>query len=238
MQSPASNITPGSKAHHVRSMFAEIAPSYDFLNHALSLNVDKHWRRFVVKKVQDLLEPNARVLDLCCGTADLSLELGAHAPTFGIDFCHEMLERGASKTQEAGIDIALIEGDALNVPFADSTFNVITIAFGLRNLESTEDGLKEIYRLLKGGGRAAVLEFSQPQYPIFRYLFSFYFTRLLPKIGNAVSGSNFAYQYLSDSVQRFPTQKELASMLRSVGFSQVEYYNLFGGVACLHLGER
>ena len=126
----------------------------------------------------------------------------------------------------------------MRVPAADATFGVVTIAFGLRNLECIEGGLKEIYRVLRPGGRAAVLEFSHPQMGLFRGLFNLYFTRLLPLIGNAVSGSRFAYQYLPDSVREFPDQKRLAAIMRAVGFSNVKYYNLFGGVAALHLGDR
>jgi demethylmenaquinone methyltransferase / 2-methoxy-6-polyprenyl-1,4-benzoquinol methylase len=227
------------KAAQVRSMFADIAPRYDFLNHALSLNTDKRWRRFVIKKVADrLTRPGARALDLCCGTADLSLELGAVANTLGIDFCHPMLKLGLKKVRAAGLPIELVEGDALRVPIADGAFDVVTVAFGLRNLESVEGGLREIHRLLKRGGRAAVLEFSRPQVPIFRGLFHLYFTRILPRIGNAVSGSRFAYQYLPESVLAFPDQKRLATMMGTVGFSGVSYYNLFGGVAALHLGDK
>lgn len=219
-------------------MFAEIAPRYDFLNHTLSLHVDKRWRRFVIRKLSDVLQPGATALDLCCGTADLSLELGSRAPTFGLDFCHPMLRLGISKIRDTAWPVELIEGDALKVPFGDSLFDVVTIAFGLRNLDGFEAGLREIHRLLKPGGRAAVLEFSKPQFPVFRSLFQLYFTRLLPRIGNAVSGSSFAYRYLSDSVQSFPDQKGLAALMQAVGFSDVRYYNLFGGVACLHLGEK
>jgi demethylmenaquinone methyltransferase/2-methoxy-6-polyprenyl-1,4-benzoquinol methylase len=239
MESHASNLGPSNKAARVRLMFAEIAPRYDLLNHALSLNIDKRWRRLVVKQVADRLRrPGAVALDLCCGTAELSLELGALAPTFGVDFCHPMLELGIKKVRRAELPIELIEGDALNVPFADSMFDIVTVAFGLRNVDGTTAGLREIYRLLKPGGRGVVLEFSRPQLPIFRSLFHFYFTRLLPRIGNAVSGSSFAYQYLPDSVQAFPDQKELAALMRTVGFSDVRYYNLFGGVASLHVGDK
>ena len=239
METHASNLGPGNKAAQVRLMFAEIAPRYDFLNHALSLNIDKRWRRLVIKQVADRLKrPGAVALDLCCGTAELSLELGALAPTFGVDFCHPMLELGLKKVRHGALPIDLIEGDALSVPFADSMFDVVTVAFGLRNVDGTEAGLREIHRLLKSGGRCVVLEFSRPQLPVFRSLFHFYFTRVLPRIGNAVSGSNFAYQYLPDSVQAFPDQKGLAGLMRAVGFSDVRYYNLFGGVASLHLGDK
>jgi demethylmenaquinone methyltransferase/2-methoxy-6-polyprenyl-1,4-benzoquinol methylase len=239
MEIQARNLGTGSKAARVRSMFAEIAPRYDFLNHVLSLNIDKRWRRFVIKKVADRLQrPGAVALDLCCGTADLSLELGELAPTFGVDFCHPMLQLGIKKLRRVTRPIELVEGDALSVPFADSKFDVVTVAFGLRNLDGTEAGLREIYRLLKPGGRGAVLEFSRPQLPGFRTLFQCYFTRLLPRIGNAVSGSSFAYRYLADSVQAFPDQLELAALMRAVGFSDVRYYNLLGGVASLHLGDK
>jgi len=220
-------------------MFAEIAPRYDFLNHLLSFYVDKRWRRFVVRKVAGCLKrPGAVALDLCCGTADLSMELGSLAPTVGVDFCHPMLKLGIEKARRKSLPIELIEGDALRVPFADSRFDVVSVAFGLRNVDGIEAGLGEILRLLKPGGRAAVLEFSHPRLPIFCSMFRFYFTRLLPRIGAAISGSTFAYQYLPNSVQTFPDQENFAAMMRSVGFSNVEYYNLFGGVACLHLGDK
>jgi demethylmenaquinone methyltransferase / 2-methoxy-6-polyprenyl-1,4-benzoquinol methylase len=239
MENEATNLIGSGKAQKVRSMFAEIAPRYDFLNHALSLNVDKRWRRAVIKKVRDRLNhADARALDLCCGTADLSLELGEISNTLGIDFCRPMLELGLKKVRAARLPITLVEGDALRVPVADSVFDVVTMAFGLRNLESVEGGLTEIHRLLKRGGRAAILEFSRPRMPIFRGLFQFYFMRVLPRVGKAISGSEFAYQYLPESVQSFPDQERLASMMRAVGFSGVSYYNLFGGVAALHVGDK
>lgn len=239
MNSQIEELQQKRKAAQVREMFGEIAPRYDFLNHALSLNIDKRWRRFVISKVSELLKkPDAVALDLCCGTADLSLELGALAQTIGVDFCHPMLKIGLDKVRAAKLPIHLAEGDALHVPLADASFDVVTMAFGLRNLASVEGGLQEIYRLLKPQGRGAILEFSQPQIPVFRQLFQFYFMKLLPRIGNAISGSNFAYQYLPESVQQFPAQKRLAEMMKTVGFSQVRYYNLFGGVAALHLGDK
>lgn len=239
MNSQAEGLHSKDKAAKVREMFGEIAPRYDFLNHALSLNIDKRWRRFVVSKVADVLnKPGALALDLCCGTADLSLELGALTQTIGIDFCHPMLKIGLEKVRASKLPIALAEGDALNVPMADESVDVVTMAFGLRNLESVTGGIQEIYRLLKPNGRGAILEFSHPQIPVFKHLFQFYFMKLLPRIGNAISGSNFAYQYLPDSVQQFPDQKRLADIMKTVGFSNIGYYNLFGGVAALHLGDK
>ncbi|HVF91618.1 MAG TPA: bifunctional demethylmenaquinone methyltransferase/2-methoxy-6-polyprenyl-1,4-benzoquinol methylase UbiE [Blastocatellia bacterium] len=239
MENLSENPPQDGKAARVREMFGQIAPSYDLLNHALSLNVDRRWRRFVVEKLSDRLNrPGARALDLCCGTADLSLELCRHAPTLGIDFCHPMLKIGLEKARSRSAPVELAEGDALRVPLADNGFDAVTMAFGLRNLESVEGGLREIYRLLKADGRAAVLEFSRPGVPVFRGLFQLYFNRVLPLIGNAVSGSRVAYRYLPDSVKEFPDQKTLAGIMRAVGFSNVRYYNLFGGVAAVHLGDK
>jgi demethylmenaquinone methyltransferase/2-methoxy-6-polyprenyl-1,4-benzoquinol methylase len=239
MGSTGINNKQAGKGALVRSMFAEIAPRYDFLNHALSFNVDKRWRRFVLKRVGERLRhPGARALDLCCGTADLSLELGGEAETIGLDFCHPMLKIGLEKVRRARLPVTLVEGDALMVPLPDDSFDVVTIAFGLRNLESVEGGLCEIHRLLKTGGRAAVLEFSKPRVPVLKSAFGFYFSRILPRIGNAISGSSFAYQYLPDSVESFPDQERLSKLMGEVGFSNVRYYNLFGGVAAVHVGDK
>ena len=238
MEIQRDNPAGSSKAVLVRSMFSEIAPRYDFLNHALSLNIDRRWRRFVIEKLADRLKDGAVALDLCCGTADLSLELGVRVPTLGMDFCHPMLTLGLKKVRSAGLPIRLVEADALHVPIADGIFDVVTMGFGLRNLETPEGGLREIHRVLKRGGRCAVLEFSRPVVPLFRGLFHFYFTRILPRIGNAVSRSGFAYQYLPDSVKTFPDQEGLKRLMQTVGFSNVRYYNLFGGVAAVHLGDK
>lgn len=239
MEAENNNPGPRNKAVQVRSMFSQIAPRYDLLNHTLSLNFDKRWRRFAVSKLTNhLSRPKALALDLCCGTGDLSLELGAMAETCAVDFCRPMLEISRLKVKDSARAITIIEGDALKTPFADEIFDVVTIGFGLRNLESVEDGLMEMYRLLRAGGRAAILEFSHPWVPVFRGVFEFYFNRILPRIGNAVSGSGFAYRYLPDSVRAFPDQERLAVMMRRVGFSPVTYYNLFGGVAALHIGDK
>jgi len=230
---------PGSKGAQVERMFAAIAPRYDLLNHLLSLNTDRLWRRFTVKQLRPVLRrPGAIALDLCCGTADLALELGRYAPVIGLDFCHPMLVLGQEKIESRQAPVALTEGDALNLPFAGEQFDVVTIAFGLRNLEAVERGLAEIHRMLKPGGKAAILEFSRPVVPVFSHIFRFYFKHLLPRIGTLVSGVNGPYQYLHDSVQSFPDQEQLAVMMRQTGFVNVIYHNLSGGVAALHVGEK
>jgi demethylmenaquinone methyltransferase/2-methoxy-6-polyprenyl-1,4-benzoquinol methylase len=220
-------------------MFAAIAPRYDLLNHLLSFNIDRSWRRTVAEKLIPVLEaPGAIALDVCCGTADLALELGRRAPVIGVDFCHPMLVVGNDKIEKRKATVKLIEGDALRLPFPDGVFSAVTIAFGLRNLDSTERGLGEILRLLKPGGAAAVLEFSQPTIPIFSRFFLFYFKHILPRIGTLVSGVSGPYQYLHDSVRAFFRQQELAAIMTSLGFVNVRYFNLTGGIAALHLGEK
>jgi demethylmenaquinone methyltransferase/2-methoxy-6-polyprenyl-1,4-benzoquinol methylase len=149
-----------------------------------------------------------------------------------------MLEIARRKADAATHAIPFVEGDALRLPFADESFDVVTIAFGLRNLAGVEEGLRELLRVLRAGGRAAVLEFSSPVVPGFRALFRLYFTRVLPRVGGLVSGSRGAYEYLPDSVSRFPDQKGLAALMREAGFGEVEYRNLTGGIAALHTGTR
>ena len=228
-------------ARAVREMFSGIARKYDFLNHFLSANIDKRWRRKVSEKLNDILQnPQAIVLDVACGTGDLSLELktAGKAKVIGTDFCHPMLAIAKDKTEKSNRQIPYIEGDGMNLSFADETFDAVTIAFGLRNFSNWQDGLKELRRVLKKGGKLAVLEFSSPIVPGFRQIFNFYFARVLPRVGGAVSGSRGAYEYLPDSVSRFPDQKNLASMMREIGFSDVEYKNLTGGIAAIHTGTR
>lgn len=232
--------TKSEHARRVRTMFAGIAGRYDLLNHLLSGNTDKRWRRVVADRLRPSLVEGARVLDVACGTGDLSLALAeaGRAQVIGLDFCRPMLELAARKTPEGARAIPYIEGDALRLPFADESFEVATIAFGLRNLASVEDGLRELLRVLKPEGRLAILEFSQPVVPGFQQLFQFYFTRVLPRIGGIVSGSRGAYEYLHRSVAKFPDQKGLTGMLQAVGFEEVEYRNLTGGIAALHTGKR
>jgi demethylmenaquinone methyltransferase/2-methoxy-6-polyprenyl-1,4-benzoquinol methylase len=236
------NATESEHARRVRDMFAGIAGRYDLLNHLLSGNTDKRWRRLVATRLRETLAiKGSRALDVACGTGDLSLELAARtgARVIGTDFCRPMLEIAARKAKAIEFsEIPFVEGDALRLPFADNSFDAVTIAFGLRNLSSVETGLRELRRVLKPAGRAAILEFSSPVVPGFRALFKFYFTRVLPRIGGMISGSRGAYEYLPDSVSRFPDQKRLASMMREAGFEEVEYQNLTGGVAALHLGMR
>ena len=228
-------------ARTVREMFSRISPKYDFLNHFLSINIDKSWRKLVSKKLKNILDrKDAVVLDVACGTGDLSVELqtNAVAKIIGTDFCRPMLEIATTKNQKENFSIPYIESDALALPFADQSFDAVTIAFGLRNLANWEDGLRELLRILKTDGKLIVLEFSSPIVPGFQQIFQFYFKGILPKIGGIFSGSRGAYEYLSESVSRFPDQKNLAKMMREVGFFDVEYKNVTGGVAAIHTGVK
>jgi demethylmenaquinone methyltransferase/2-methoxy-6-polyprenyl-1,4-benzoquinol methylase len=229
------------QAQRVREMFAAIATRYDLLNHLLSGNVDQRWRRLVVKMMaSNLPSTNACILDVACGTGDLSLALaaGIKARVVGLDFCRPMLDIAAAKATDRGLPIRFVEGDALKLPFRDQSFNAVSIAFGLRNLTSFEGGLSELFRILRPGGTVAVLEFSTPRTPVLRTFFRVYFTKLLPLLGGFISGSKSAYEYLPDSVSRFPDQASLAVLLQQAGFSEVTFRNLTGGIAALHIGKR
>jgi demethylmenaquinone methyltransferase/2-methoxy-6-polyprenyl-1,4-benzoquinol methylase len=226
---PENESAAKEHAGRVREMFGRIARRYDLLNHLLSVNIDKRWRRIVANRVREKLSanPRARVLDVACGTGDLSLSLFeiTGAGVVGTDFCRPMLAIAA-------------EGDALDLPFRDGTFDVATIAFGLRNLSNVESGLAELSRVLKPGGWVAVLEFSRPANVILRPMFNLYFRKLLPMMGGLISGSLSAYTYLPASVQKFPDQSQLSLLMEQAGFDQVGYENLTGGIAALHMGRR
>jgi demethylmenaquinone methyltransferase/2-methoxy-6-polyprenyl-1,4-benzoquinol methylase len=225
----------------VREMFSGIARRYDLLNHLLSLNIDKSWRRKVRAELIEVLRSDeANVIDVACGTGDLTLALerGSKAKVFGTDFCRPMLELAKRKSEAEEAKIPLIEADAMQLPLAENSFDAITIGFGLRNLPNIEYGLVELYRILKPGGKLVVLEFSAPLVPGFRQMFNLYFRRVLPLIGGAVSGSRAAYTYLPGSVAKFPDQKELAELMKEIGFSDVKYTNLTGGIAAIHTGLK
>lgn len=237
------DLDPKETAHSVavKEMFARITGRYDLLNHVLSLNIDKSWRRRVTSKIRDILgDKNAVVLDVACGTGDLSLELkqDAKATVIGTDFCRPMLAVAAEKTARESFEVPYLEADAMLLSFADNSFDAVTIAFGLRNLPNVEYGLKELNRILKPDGKLVILECSKPPMPVFRQVYGFYFSTILPRIGGLVSGSLGAYQYLPDSVSKFPDQKTLATMMERTGFTCVKYQNLTGGIAALHSGTK
>jgi demethylmenaquinone methyltransferase/2-methoxy-6-polyprenyl-1,4-benzoquinol methylase len=237
-------VYAGPDGQAVRKMFADIAPRYDFLNHFLSVSIDRRWRKIAVRKLSSLLPPSSlcRCLDLCCGTGDLALDLHRRLgiEVVASDFCHPMLLRSAAKTASRGFqsDVKTVEADTLMLPFPDQSFDAVTIGFGLRNLENPSRGLAEMRRVLRKGGCLVVLEFSTPVVPVLGHVFNFYFRHVLPRVGAAISGNGSAYQYLPDSVRRFPSQEGLLTMMSSAGFDEAGYENLTGGIAALHWGRN
>jgi demethylmenaquinone methyltransferase/2-methoxy-6-polyprenyl-1,4-benzoquinol methylase len=224
----------------VRAMFGRVAHRYDLANHLLSANIDRSWRSHTVGKVRDLLaRPEARVLDLACGTGDLlmAMEREAKRQLIGSDFCHPMLTGAAAKLKRAAMKSALLEADAMSLPLGDGSLDLITIAFGYRNLANYRTGLAEMRRVLRPGGALAILEFTQPPNRAFAALYNWYSRRILPVIGGAISGAPEAYRYLPESVRKFPEAPELAEMMRQAGFGSVEWEYLTLGIVALHIGR-
>jgi len=237
-QSPCGVDKTGSK---VRGMFAEIAPRYDLVNRMLSGGIDVWWRHVTVSRAPP--PQQGAILDVCTGTGDLAL---AYANTCGpgvsivaSDFCRPMLDRGIEKSARAGKTIEWVEADAMALPFPDAAFDLVTVAFGLRNIADTGRGLAEMARVLKPGGRLAILEFSLPANSFIRAGYLWYFRRVLPWIGNTVArNASDAYSYLNKSVEEFPTGDRLAALVRAAGFADVDMVPLTFGIATLSIATR
>ena len=224
----------------VRGMFGRVAHRYDLANHLLSANIDRSWRSHTVASVRDVLRrPGARVMDLACGTGDLlvALEREAGRGLFGSDFCRPMLAGAKSKLTRLGLKSALLEADALSLPLPDASLDLITIAFGFRNLANYRAGLVEMRRVLRPGGALAILEFTQPPNQVFAALYNWYARRVLPILGGAISGAPEAYKYLPESVRKFPEAPELAAMMGECGYGPVEWEYLTFGIVALHVGR-
>ena len=232
-------VTGGdSKRAYVREIFTSIAPRYDALNHLLSLNADKRWRRHAVNALGWEAAPDGTYLDLCAGTQDLAAELGNRAAFTGrviaADFVPAMLVRGAGKSAK----VRPAAADALRLPFEDAVFDGATVGFGVRNLMDLDAGLREAARVLKPGARFVVLEFSTPRWQPLRALYLFYFRHLLPRIGRLVSKHRSAYDWLPASVLAFPEPPALAERFRNAGFSSVTWATRWGGIVAIHVGVR
>ncbi|ULH14585.1 bifunctional demethylmenaquinone methyltransferase/2-methoxy-6-polyprenyl-1,4-benzoquinol methylase UbiE [Deinococcus sp. KNUC1210] len=226
------------KADDVQAMFASIAPRYDLLNRLLSAGIDRGWRRAAAEEAL-LLHP-ARLLDVATGTADFALELKRRSPAcevIGSDFVPQMLAIGREKARAQHLDIRLEEGDALNLPYPDASFDTITCAFGFRNFADYARGLAEFWRVLKPGGRCVILEFPPPAPGLFGSVFRFYFQHVLPRIGALISGNAGAYTYLPESVLAFPTPQRLAQLMVATGF-RTRYRLLTFGIAAVHVGDK
>jgi demethylmenaquinone methyltransferase/2-methoxy-6-polyprenyl-1,4-benzoquinol methylase len=229
--------------NRVRGMFSTIAPRYDRINHCLSLNIDRLWRRRTVRLVP--AEAEAPVLDLCTGTGDLALAYfratRGGVPIVGADFSHAMLRLAREKARRAGAlkHVAFVEADALALPFAADSFQIVCVAFGLRNVADTDRGLREMVRVCRPEGTVAVLEFSMPRRQPWKGVYEWYFRRVLPRLGQALAkNASGAYNYLSESVGEFPAGESLAERLRAAGLTQVRFRPLLFGAATLYTGVK
>ena len=228
------------RADQVRTLFSEIAPRYDLLNHLLSLNIDRWWRRRAIRELGWEAEPGGVYLDLCSGTFDLAAQLeerrGFEGAVAAVDFAFPMLARGLGKIRARSV--LPVCGDARTLPFADRTFAGVAVGFGVRNLPEPDAGFREAFRVLKPRGRFVMLEFTVPPGRLMRAAYLLYFNHILPRAGRLISGHRWAYSYLPKSVEGFPGPGGLAEMMRTAGFARVEWFLLSGGIAAIHVGVR
>jgi demethylmenaquinone methyltransferase / 2-methoxy-6-polyprenyl-1,4-benzoquinol methylase len=236
---PAGARDEQDAARAVRAMFTAIAPRYDLLNHLLSMNVDRLWWRRAAQTFAHILRrPQACVLDLCCGTGDMALALhrqaACSAGVFGVDFSHSMLRLAAAKVRGR---IKLMEADALRLPLLDASFDLVVSAFGFRNLANYDAGLREILRVLRPGGEVGILDFGEPKGAL-GTIYGVYFRRVLPVVGNAISGVRGAYSYLPASVERFPEPERMLERMRAAGFQDAAWTAYTFGIAGLYRGRK
>ena len=231
------------QAHRIRNLFAAIARYYDFLNSLLSLRRDRSWRRETVKASN--VESTSKVLDVCTGTGELALayadKISAQGFVIASDFCFEMLVIGDQKVKRRGRNVrtSFLTADTLTLPFLDDTFDVVSVGFGIRNVSDLEMGIREMVRVAAPGGRIVILEFTQPVNPLFRGLYYFYFTKILPFIGNRISGSDDdAYGYLPRSVMKFPNCDALKGVMEQCGLTDVRFYRKTFGIVAIHVGKK
>src|SRR5437588_883274 len=244
---PEGAVSEADASKKIREMFTQIAPRYDLLNHLLSFELDRLWPARAVKRLRPILErPDALVLDLCCGTGDLALALShaGKARILGADFAHTMLVRAIAKSSaqfapnssNPATPMPFFEADALRLPFASASFDLVTSAFGFRNLANYEAGLREMQRVLEPGGTIAILEFTEPPDGFLGDFYRWYFCKVLPRIGGLISGDRSAYTYLPRSVARFFRPPELAALMSAVGYRFVDYRVWTLGSVALHTG--
>ncbi|TVR77667.1 MAG: bifunctional demethylmenaquinone methyltransferase/2-methoxy-6-polyprenyl-1,4-benzoquinol methylase UbiE [Saprospirales bacterium] len=231
----------GSKKEQVARMFDNIAWKYDFLNRFLSLGIDKRWRKKAIRRLNS--HQPEYILDVATGTGDVAIEIARQFPNAeikGVDISQKMLDIGNKKLEKRGLldKIELVFGDSENLSFSDHTFDAVTVAFGVRNFENLEKGLKEIYRVLKPGGRVVILEFSRPRMFPLKQIFNTYFKYILPTIGRLTSRDPKAYKYLYESVQVFPDYDRFTSVLMKCGYTNSEYKILTTGICCIYEGEK
>ena len=230
-----------AKKEGVKKMFDNIAPDYDKLNHILSLNIDKRWRKKAVRELADEPRP-LKVLDVACGTGDFTIEIAQKvskgSEVLGVDISDGMIAVGVEKLAKLGMDVKLEVADCEALPYEDNTFDRISVGFGVRNFEHLELGLSEMYRVLTPGGKLVILELSVPSNAFIRWCYKLYFLKILPFIGGLVSGNRGAYEYLPASVLRFPAPDKFMSMMKDAGFDVVEHTSLTMGVCRMYVGKK
>lgn len=228
-----------SKSEHVHEVFQNISGKYDTLNNIISFEQHKRWRKYTMKQMD--VKPGSKALDVCCGTADWTIQLsyavGPYGEVVGIDFSENMLEVGKKKTDNMA-NIHLIHGDAMNLPFEDNEFDYVTIGFGLRNVPDYKHVLSELKRVVKPGGMVVCLETSQPTMPVFKQLYRFYFKNIMPLFGKIFAKSLQEYNWLQESAGNFPGKKELAEMFADVGYERIKVKSFTGGVSAMHLAYK
>jgi len=231
------------RAENIKNMFGSIVGVYDLLNAILSLNFDKSWRKFAVKVSG--IKPDTKVLDVCTGTGDLAIShsklLNGNGLVVGSDYCHDMLKYGLPKIKKRHLEskIKLVEADTLQLPFRDNAFEVSTVGFGIRNVSNLEEGIKEMRRVVGPNGKVVILEFSQPTNFLFRKIYFFYFTKILPMIGRLIAKSKVdAYSYLPQSVLAFPDRLSLKQKMEQCGLNNVRFFTRTLGIVTIHIGEK
>lgn len=236
---PEGAAAPQSAGRAVQEMFTSIAPRYDLLNHVLSMNVDRLWWKRAARTFAHILsQPGAYVLDLCCGTGDMTFALsreGKSAKLLGADFSHAMLVRAHQKSE--GTTVQWVEADALALPLGDSSYDLVTSAFGFRNLADYDAGLREIVRVLRPGGECGILDFGQPKGVVGAF-YRVYFKHILPRLGTMISGVKGPYAYLPASVARFPSPEEMVERMRRAGFREASWTPYTFGIAGLYRGKK
>lgn len=230
-----------AKKEGIRKLFDNIAPDYDKLNHILSLNIDKGWRKKAVKEILNTTLP-VSVLDVACGTGDFTIEIARKAPAgskiTGIDLSEGMMKIGREKIMAAGVDAVMVQGDCEALPYDDFSFQRISVGFGVRNFENLEVGIKEMHRVLTPAGKLVILELSVPSNPLIRWCYKLYFLKILPTIGGWISGDRGAYEYLPASVLRFPAPDKFVGMLKDAGFRTVEHRSLTLGICRMYIAHK
>lgn len=234
----ASFFEPGERrAERVQDLFAVVAPRYDLINDLQSFGLHRFWKSRLLRVAQ--VRPGDRVLDVCCGTGDVALRFAkAGCGVVGLDFSQPMLRQAEARARAAGLSVSFLQGDALQLPFSDSTFEVVTISYGLRNLASVDGGLAEMHRVARKHGRVLVLDFGKPPNPLLRALYFAYLRHWVPVFGRLVCGDAAPYAYILESLRQYPAQEGVAAAMKKLGCHEVRISNLLGGIMSINSGQK